>query len=1066
MKPTICRLPDLARLSRIFLLVGTATASIQLIASSSLAAQNSAGAATDTAKRATATGTVAGRVKNVVTGQYLSSVRVSIKDTDLVAFTDQSGEYRIANVPAGQVAIEVLYTGLDLQQATLAVTAGETTQHDVNLTNRRLYGDPAEIVKLDPFVTSSARETDAGAIAVNEQRFAPNIMNVVAPDAYGDIIGGNVGDFLKYLPGVLSADPGSQPEPTQISLRGFAADFTGFSVDGAMIANANSAGNGRAFELNQSSIANVARVEITKVPTPSDPASSMAGSINLVSKSAFERSRAELRYRVSLTSNSEDFSLKPTPDQFERKSYKIFPSFDFDYTLPLRKNFGIVVTGLHSKIYYPNDTSIRTFATSGVGTAATLATPYMNSQDNREISNFSTRDSLSMKADWRVTPNSVLSFGVQNTYFLNDIGYFGLVQNTGTTGTPTIAGGTAFSYDPTFTVGATGRGSMVQSGTFRRTRAAALAGNLNYRYNNGSWKVDGGLGQSFSRNWWRDGSDGFFAAMAVASVVPVRVTFRDIRAVGAGEIQVFDNSNRPVDIYDGKSYQLNTATVAPRDVRDEVRSARLSVAKTLDFMPFPSSLKLGGLTQEQNRDSVRRGAVYTYTPRDGNRSIDPFLSQVYGAQTLFFRHDNRAVPWASYTRAWEAFQKDPSLFPKTPAQVVQTARDYITNSQHIEETISAAYVQAEGRLLRNHLRVLTGVRFEKTTDLGFGPLVDASAVFARNPNGTFVRDAAGNRVRRPEAGAAGSLEELALTSKERGARAERSYGGYYPSLHFTYSIRENLLARLAYAKSFGRPNFAHIIPTVNETQNLDPSADIDVIPGTITLANTGLKPWSAGNYDFSLEYYSDGGGLFTVGVFKKEIRDFFGSVTKIATQADLDLLDLDERYLNWRITSQFNAGSASVTGGEFSITQSLNAVGSWGRYFSVFLNGTKLRLEGDQAVNFPGFIPESVNWGFSFRKSPINVSARWNYRGKFRTATVVPALGPTGRQYTKAPHPRLDLNADYTFSRRVLAYLSVKNATNVTANALRYADETPDYAKPGQVTNTGVIFEVGVKGSF
>jgi hypothetical protein len=307
-------------------------------------------ATVESTRRATATGTLSGRVKNVVTGQYLSSARVSIKDTDLVAFTDQSGEYRIANVPAGQVSIEVLYTGLDLQQATLTVAAGETTQHDVGLTNRRLYGDPAEIVKLDPFVTSSARETDAGAIAVNEQRFAPNIMNVVAPDAYGDIIGGNVGDFLKYLPGVLSADPGSQPEPTQISLRGFAADFTGFSMDGAMIANANSAGNGRAFELNQSSIANVARVEITKVPTPSDPASSMAGSINLVSKSAFERSRAEFRYRVSLTSNSEDFSLKPTPDQFESKSYKIFPSFDFDYTLPLGKNFGLVVTGLHSHL--------------------------------------------------------------------------------------------------------------------------------------------------------------------------------------------------------------------------------------------------------------------------------------------------------------------------------------------------------------------------------------------------------------------------------------------------------------------------------------------------------------------------------------------------------------------------------------------------------------------------------------------------------------------------------------------------------------------------------------------
>ena len=117
----------------------------------------------------------------------------------------------------------------------------------------------------------------------------------------------------------------------------------------------------------------------------------MAGSINLVSKSAFERGQPELRYRVGLTGNSLDASLERTPDQFERNSFKIFPSFDFDYTLPLGKRFGLVVTGMHSKVYYPTDTSIRANQTSGTGTNASLAAPYMNSQDNRSISNFATR---------------------------------------------------------------------------------------------------------------------------------------------------------------------------------------------------------------------------------------------------------------------------------------------------------------------------------------------------------------------------------------------------------------------------------------------------------------------------------------------------------------------------------------------------------------------------------------------------------------------------------------------------------------------------------------------------
>ena len=43
-----------------------------------------------------------------------------------------------------------------------------------------------------------------------------------------------------------------------------------------------------------------------------------------------------------------------------------------------------------------------------------------------------------------------------------------------------------------------------------------------------------------------------------------------------------------------------------------------------------------------------------------------------------------------------------------------------------------------------------------------------------------------------------------------------------------------------------------------------------------------LKPWTAQNYDLSAEYYTDNGGLVTAGVFRKDLRDFFGS-TPMAT---------------------------------------------------------------------------------------------------------------------------------------------------------------------------------------
>src|SRR5690606_7356896 len=117
---------------------------------------------------------------------------------------------------------------------------------------------------------------------------------------------------------------------------------------------------------------------------------------------------------------------------------------------------------------------------------------------------------------------------------------------------------------------------------------------------------------------------------------------------------------------------------------------------------------------------------------------------------------------------------------------------------------------AEATLLENRLRLVTGVRFEKTSGVGEGALVDPNAVWQRDANGDFLRDAAGNRIRKPEAGGASSLEEIALTHQERAAISRRNYDGYYPSLHLTYNVRENLLVRGAYAKTYGRPNFTDI----------------------------------------------------------------------------------------------------------------------------------------------------------------------------------------------------------------------------------------------------------------
>src|SRR5205823_6474983 len=116
-----------------------------------------------------ATGAIEGRVQNLVSGDNLNNARVSVKGTSLVAFTDEDGTFHLTGVPAGPATLRVFFTGLDEKEMPVNVTAGGTAVQDIKLTSKARYGDASETVKLDQFVVQSTKETNADAIAINEQ---------------------------------------------------------------------------------------------------------------------------------------------------------------------------------------------------------------------------------------------------------------------------------------------------------------------------------------------------------------------------------------------------------------------------------------------------------------------------------------------------------------------------------------------------------------------------------------------------------------------------------------------------------------------------------------------------------------------------------------------------------------------------------------------------------------------------------------------------------------------------------------------------------------------------------
>src|SRR5262245_29421438 len=80
------------------------------------------------------TGVIEGRVLNVTSGAYLNNARITIAGTRLETFSNESGEYRLANVPPGEAQVVAAFTGLRPQTAAITVRTDQVARHDFNLT--------------------------------------------------------------------------------------------------------------------------------------------------------------------------------------------------------------------------------------------------------------------------------------------------------------------------------------------------------------------------------------------------------------------------------------------------------------------------------------------------------------------------------------------------------------------------------------------------------------------------------------------------------------------------------------------------------------------------------------------------------------------------------------------------------------------------------------------------------------------------------------------------------------------------------------------------------------------
>ncbi len=1027
--------------------------------------------ASQAAAQTAATGMIEGRVLNADNGKYLNNARVTVDGTTLETFTNSSGLYQLTNVPAGEAKVRTFYTGLIAQDVTVAVTAGGSSTLDINLSTSATTTKKDDVLQLDVFKVAAAVEMDAASIAINEQRFSPTIKNVVSTDAFGDITEGNLGDFVKFLPGV-TIDYVS-PDARTISVRGVPANYTPVTLNGNRIASANSSSAGRTFELEQISINNAGRIEVLKSRSPETAADALGGAINLVPRSSFDQAKATFSYRAFISANGDEKEFKKTRGPTNEASGKIKPGFDFVYINPVSKNFGFTLAVLESNIYYPQHRTNPNWApnaTAAIGGSASPTNPYLRSYQVQDGPKNNQRKSISGTVDIRLSKTDVVSVGAQWNYYNASFSNRPVTYDVGSSAT---AAPLAFSQD--FTNGALGRGSVVLGGTsFRHKFGYTYATDTTWTHNGPVWKIDGGLAFSHATNHYHDGQDDHFNGVtltlrgnpALPAASSPTVNFAGIAAgsyLMPTVINVYDTAGvNKIDLSNAANYNITNVNFNPADSADVFKTARINAKRDLG-LSFPVSIKAGLNVQEETRDiRLDNRGNWNFVGPDGvantaddNAALYNITDPQYATGPFLF--GTPQVPYPDPYSLHSLFVKNPAYFAL--ASAANPTINSANNSKYFREVISAAYVMADARMFSNRLRMSGGVRFERTQDQGYGVL--------NNPLAGYIRDASGNLVLNPDLAARAKAQY-----KDRGDVRTKTYDGAYPSFDASYNVTHNIVARAAYARSIGRPDLSNIIPSTS-LPDLTLTA-----PYTITTVNSSLKPTQTNAFDLSLEYYFAKTGVFSVGAFRKDFRDFVGgSVAQPATLALLEQLGIPDAQsyvtAGANVSTKFNVGTARVTGIEFNYSQVLDVdfFPTWTKAFTVYANGQQMHLEGSTLADFSNFIPASGSWGVKYAKNKFSAQVNWNYRGRQRLlaqSITYNGLAHTDNGFYDYFKPRIytDINFNYRFTSLVGVFVNARNLTNVAQDAQRYGPGSPSWSRTYRREEFGVQYTVGVKGTF
>lgn len=948
---------------------------------------------------------LSGSVSNTATKNMLEGARIEIPKLGIAVLTDGTGRYVFNNVPSGTHEVVATYIGLDPIRATVTISAGQRATQNFDLTSG--------VYQLEAFKVTGEREGNAAMIT--EKRNADNVKDIIAMDSFGYLPNMSAGEVVMRLPGVAGS-PTDEGLAYRFNMRGMDPTLNNVTVDGQSM---TTLGTNRSFELQSITGTMFDALELIKGHTPDKGADSLGGTVNFKTKSTFSmRENSRTTYNFSMR-YAPPF-LEQTPMRSQHRAHPILNLAHqqvFD-VFGNNRNLGVSVNLFYSENAVGGFANIFDYTNLINGPAPVWDYQTWDNINNRK------QMSLNLKADYKLSEFAKFSVGVTGNDNFERMRRRVTVRafTGGNTTVPnaTTTGVVAGAFDDFITVVRPVTAAQID---------VTMDGPLNYyvrmrrldttaEYNRGPLLVEysGSLATTHLNN---GNGRGGTLNMRNGSVNPATGAF-----VYGGSGWILDRRgdtdfpkflpNGGPDFTSPLNYRPRPTDglVQQRNENDQfLKQARLDARYALPFST-PLALKTGVHWRELRMDDWGFDRHrWTVAPTAGPLPEDKSYVSYDRIKT------GRAIPvWQSHMFTNDGRPIDQNYWIED--RYYNESQKYI-GTRWLTEEVRATYLMAQGRLGAEGFLARTGylggIRWETTETQARGWVrartLSTTAQQQADPIGAAERDYKNNFRVNPG-----------------------KYTKGFPSIHAFHDITKDLKVRMSYSTSYGRPPIGNLLPgeTPSEANQ------------TVTVNNPGLGPYTATNWDATLEYYFEPVGSLTIGWFHKDIRDFI-ITSDVGTIGDGLDNGYNGNYVGWTERTNINGGDATAQGWEFAYSQQFTFLPGLLKGLAASFNYTWIDTHGLRdgtryltRREVAGFIPHAANARLSWRYRKFTSQILYNFTGEHITTfnATNPGLNQyrfsmktvnVGVGYQYKPAVNFSLDASNIFNEPQQFYIGYKN---------------------------------------